>query len=55
MKWNGLIINLTDKAYKSTDKRGATTAIIIDYSKAFDYVDHGVLIKTLQLLGVRAR
>ena len=49
------LIKLTDQAYKSTDKGGATTAITIDYSKAFDYVDHGVLIDKLMLLGVRAR
>ena len=49
------LIKLTDQAYKSTDKGGATTAITIDYSKAFDYVDHGVLIEKLLLLGVRAR
>ena len=42
-----------DQAFKSTDKGHATTAITIDYSKAFDYVDHNVLIKKLVHLGVR--
>ena len=49
------LIKLTDQAYKSTDDGKATTAITIDYSKAFDYVDHGVLIEKLVLLGVRAK
>ena len=31
----------------------ATTAITIDYSKAFDYVDHNILIQKLLKLGVR--
>ena len=48
------LIKLTDEAYKSTDVCKATTAVTIDYSKAFDYVDHSVLIKKLVLLGVRA-
>ena len=39
---------------KSTDKGHATTAITIDYSKAFDYVDHNVLIQKLVHLGVRS-
>ena len=30
------LIKLTDKAFKSTDIGNATTAITIDYSKAFD-------------------
>ena len=49
------LIKLTEQAYKSTDKGKATTAITIDYSKAFDYVDHNVLIQKLMQLGVRAK
>ena len=33
----------------------ATTAIIIDYSKTFDLVDHTILIKKLIELGVRGK
>ena len=47
------LIKLTDQAFKSTDIGNATTAITIDYSKAFDYVDHNVLIQKLVQLGVR--
>ena len=47
------LIKLTDEAYKSTDKGNATTAITIDYSKAFDLVDHSTLINKLSVLGVR--
>ena len=56
-KWSSTthyLIKLTDQAYKSTDVCKATTAVTIDYSKAFDYVDHSVLIEKLVLLGVRA-
>ena len=48
------LINLTDEAFKSTDKGKATTAVTIDYSKAFDYVDHSVLIEKIVDLGVRS-
>ena len=47
------LIKLTNKAFKSTDKGLATTAITIDYSKAFDLVDHTTLITKLLELGVR--
>ena len=49
------LIKLTDLAFKSTDRGHATTAITIDYSKAFDYVDHNVLINKLVQFGVRGR
>ena len=39
------LINLTHEAFSSTDKGKATTAVTIDYSKAFDYADHSVLIE----------
>ena len=47
------LIKATNKAYKSTDAGGATTAITIDYSKAFDLVDHSTLIKKLVKARVR--
>ena len=47
------LVKLTDEAFKSTDKGKATTAITIDYSKAFDYVSHTVLIDKLKDLKVR--
>ena len=49
------LIKLTDQAFKSTDVGHATTAITIDYSKAFDLVDHSTLIKKLIELKVRGK
>ena len=37
------LIKLTDEAHKSTNINNATIAITIDYSKAFDLVDHTTL------------
>ena len=47
------LIKLTHEAFISTDKGNATTAVTIDYSKAFDYVDHSILVKKLVELEVR--
>ena len=47
------LIKLTDEAYRNTDIGKATTAVTIDYSKAFDYVHHDVLIDKLIKLEVR--
>ena len=48
------LIKLTDMAYAGAEEGKATTAITIDYSKAFDYIDRNILIKKLINLGVSA-
>merc|ERR1712055_247924 len=49
------LIKLTDQAFKSIDKGHTTTAITIDYSKAFNLVDHSTLIHKLIELKVRGK
>ncbi len=49
------LIKLTDVAYKSNDIGKATTAITIDYSKAFDLVDHTILVNKLIEISVRGK
>ena len=41
-------------AYVSTEENRATTAVTIDYSKAFDYIDHTILATKLINMGVTA-
>ena len=48
------LIKLTDKAYAGAEEGKATTAVTIDYSKAFDLIDHTILVKKLINLGVSA-
>ena len=47
------LIKATNKAFKSTNAGGATTSITINYTKAFDLVDHSTLIKKLVEIKVR--
>ena len=47
------LIKATNEAFRSTDTGSVTTEITIDYSKAFDMIDHETLIKKLIELGVR--
>ena len=49
------LVKLIDEAYMSTDIGKATTFITIDYSKAFDLVDHNILIDKLVKLRVRSK
>ena len=46
------LINLLHMAYVSTEEGKATTAVTIDYSKAFDYIDHTILAKKLIMMGI---
>ena len=49
------LIKATNEAFKSTDNCGATTAITIDYSKAFELVDHSTLINKFVKLKARSK
>ena len=44
------LISATNEAFKSTDVGKATAAITIDYSKAFNLVDHTTLINKMKVL-----
>ena len=48
------LIKMTNEAFTSMNRGDATTAVTIDYSKAFDYVDHSILIEKLVNLRVRS-
>ena len=45
-------MKLTDKVLRDMDERKITLAISMDLSKAFDTLDHFILIKNLAYYGI---
>ena len=46
------IVQLVDKIFDSFEKEQFTLGVFIDLSKAFDTVDHSILLKKLKLFGI---
>ena len=46
------LINLTDKILFNLDQDEVTGMVFVDFRKAFDVIDHHVLLKKLELYGV---
>ena len=49
------LINATDNVYKSLDNKLHTLGIFIDFSKAFDTVNHDILLDKLHHYGIRGK
>ena len=47
------ILCITDTIQRSIDNQKYSCGIFLDFSKAFDTVDHGILIRKLELYGIR--
>ena len=47
-----LFVRLVDKIFDSFEKEQFTLGVFIDMPKAFDTVDHSILLKKLKLFGV---
>ena len=46
------LLEVTDRMWKAMDEKKVTTDVLIDLSKAFDKVDHGILISKLSHYGI---
>ena len=49
------IIRLLDTLYESINKNQFAIEVCVDYKRAFDTINHNILIKKLELLGIRGR
>ena len=47
------ILQLTKEIYESLEKKEFTLGVFVDRSKAFDTVDHDILIKKLSYFGIK--
>ena len=47
------ILSITDKIQRAIDERDYSCGIFLDFSKAFDTVNHAILLKKLKYYGIR--
>ena len=47
------IVKFTENIYKNINKGHITVAAFIDFKKAFDTVNHNILVNKLDCLGIR--
>ena len=48
-----IIANMTDNIFSAINRKQLTIATFIDFKKAFDTVDNEILLKKLQLIGIK--
>ena len=50
---NDAVLEFTEFCYSALNEKKLTTTVLLDFSKAFDTIDHNILIKKLGCYGIR--
>ena len=48
------LLNIIDQISQEIDNKNFSIGIILDLSKAFDIIDHGLLLKKREIYGIRS-
>jgi retron-type reverse transcriptase len=50
---NQAILNIVDNIQRAIENKEYSCGIFLDFAKAFDTVNHGILLKKLEMYGIR--
>ena len=52
---NDAILEFPQFCYSALNEKKATASALLDFSKAFDTIDHNILVKKLECYGIRGK
>ena len=52
---NDAILEFTEFCYSALNEKKSTATALLDFSKAFDTIDHNILVKKLECYGIRGK
>ena len=50
---NDAVLEFTEFCYSALNEKKSTATVLLDFSKAFDTIDHNILVKKLECYGIR--
>ena len=52
---NDAVLEFTEFCYSALNEKKLTATVLLDFSKAFDTIDHNILVKKLECYGIRGK